>query len=70
MAMFERLFDAKSERLPGVLLPLAEAYAATGKYETAATTYARGLQLLQDRGEATEQQTKRLQELRASSATQ
>ena len=68
-AMFERLFDAESERLPGSLLPLAEAYAATGDYKTAVTMYARGLQLLQDRGEATEEQTKRLQELRESSST-
>ena len=64
--MLERLFDAESGRLPAVLIPLAEAYAATGESSEAYSSYSRAVTLLEQAGESTDEHLVRLKELQES----
>lgn len=63
-AMFERLFDANSDRLPDVFFALAEAYSATGEIDAAVSSYARGLRILETNKKATADQYERLEEIK------
>ncbi len=63
-AMIERLLGVDSERLPAVLLPLAEALAASGRNDDAVATFSRGVRLLEVAGEASAEHYARLEELK------
>ena len=66
-AMFERLFDSDSERLPDVLFSLADAYSTIGENESAVSAYSRGLSILENAGDATDEHYKRLEVLKRAS---
>ncbi|MGB5256342.1 MAG: tetratricopeptide repeat protein, partial [Woeseiaceae bacterium] len=68
-AMFERLFDSDSERLPEVLISLADAYSTIGESENAISAYSRGLSILENGNKATDEHYKRLEELKSASST-
>lgn len=59
-AMIERLLGDDSERLTMVLLPLAEAQAASGRNDDAVATFSRGVRLLEVAGEASPEHYARL----------
>ena len=62
--MLERLFVVASERLPAVLIPLAEAYAATGANSEAYSSYSRAVALLEKTAETNDEHSARLEELK------